>query len=90
MLYSGHQSSQREVSMVAELMAESGALAISSPVPDYVVLSKAQTAAITGLSFDTLDRLHHNGTGPPRVQLSKRRVGYPAGPLRAWQQIRSS
>ena len=56
---------------------------------DYIVLSKQQACAITNLSADTLDRLHRKQAGPPRVQLSPRRVGYPAGGLRAWLKARS-
>ena len=60
------------------------ALAALPALPDYAVLTKAQTCAVTNLSADTLDRLHQQKKGPPRVQLSARRVGYPAGGLRAW------
>ena len=56
---------------------------------DCIVLSKQQACAITNLSPDTLDRLHRKQAGPPRVQLSPRRVGYPAGELRAWLRQRS-
>ena len=56
---------------------------------DCVVLSKQQACAITNLSADTLDRLHRKHAGPPRVQLSPRRVEYPAGALRAWLKERS-
>ena len=60
------------------------ALAALPALPDYAVLTKSQTCAVTNLSADTLDRLHRLNQGPPRVQLSPRRVGYPAGALRAW------
>ena len=56
-------------------------LAALPALPDYAVLTKAQTCAVTNLSADTLDRLHRQKKGPPRVQLSERRVGYPAGGL---------
>ena len=59
-------------------------------MPDLAVLTRAQTCALTGLSADTLDRLHKLNEGPPRVQLSPRRVGYPAGGLRKWLEERSS
>ena len=59
-------------------------------LPDYHVLSQAQAAEVTNLSDDTLKRLHRQGQGPPRVQLSTRRVGYTVGGLRNWLQKRSS
>lgn len=64
------------------------ALAALPALPDYAVLSKAQTCAVTNLSADTLDRLHRLGEGPPRVRLSSRRIGYPAGALRTWLKQR--
>jgi predicted DNA-binding transcriptional regulator AlpA len=65
-------------------------LAALPALPDYAVLTKAQTCAVTNLSADTLDRLHRQKKGPPRVQLSERRVGYPAGGLRAWLKERAA
>ena len=58
-------------------------------LPDYAVLTKAQTCAITNLSADSLDRLHRSNEGPERVQLSTRRVGYTVGAIRSWLQKRS-
>ena len=69
---------------------EASALAEPAQMPDLAVLTRAQTCALTGLSADTLDRLHKLNEGPPRVQLSARRVGYPAGGLREWLRLRSS
>jgi predicted DNA-binding transcriptional regulator AlpA len=66
------------------------ALAALPQLPDYCVLTKQQACAVTNLSADTLDRLHKLNEGPPRVQLSPRRVGYPAGGLRKWLEERSS
>jgi predicted DNA-binding transcriptional regulator AlpA len=51
---------------------------------DYAVLTIAEVINLTGLSRDTLVRLHRQNEGPPRVQLSERRYGYPFGALRAW------
>ena len=59
-------------------------------LPDHKVLSKPQTSEITNLSEDTLDRLHRKGEGPPRIQLSARRVGYTTGAVRAWLRQRST
>jgi predicted DNA-binding transcriptional regulator AlpA len=64
--------------------------ALIGNLPDQAVLSKTQTCALTNLSGDTLDRLHRRGEGPPRVQLSPRRIGYTVGGLRNWLQKRSS
>jgi predicted DNA-binding transcriptional regulator AlpA len=61
-----------------------------SSLPDYAVLTAPQAQTITSLSRDTLDRLHRERSGPPRVQLSPRRVGYSAGGLREWLRQRSS
>ena len=66
------------------------ALAALPRLPDYAVLTKQQACTLTNLSADTLDRLHRSNEGPPRVQLSPRRVGYPAGGLRKWLERRSS
>ena len=65
-------------------------LAITDDLPDYHVLSQAETSRVTNLSGDTLERLHRQGQGPPRVQLSPRRIGYTIGAIRAWLQERSS
>jgi predicted DNA-binding transcriptional regulator AlpA len=53
-------------------------------LPDCAVLNIVQVINLTGLSRDTLVRLHRQNEGPPRVQLSERRYGYPFGALRAW------
>jgi len=70
--------------------SEIDALAALPALPDYAVLTKAQTCAVTNLSADTLERLHKRNEGPRRVQLSPRRIGYPAGELRAWLKKRSN
>jgi predicted DNA-binding transcriptional regulator AlpA len=63
---------------------------VPASLPDDAILTRAQTCALTNLSEDTLARLHQRGEGPPRVQLSPRRVGYAIGALRAWLQERST
>jgi predicted DNA-binding transcriptional regulator AlpA len=57
--------------------------------PDFRVLTKAEVAAVTGLSFDTIDRMIRRGEGPPRIKLSPRRVGFPIAGLRAWLKSRT-
>jgi predicted DNA-binding transcriptional regulator AlpA len=80
---------QREETMT-RIHESIDALAALPRLPDYAILTKQQTCAVTNLSADTLDRLHKSNEGPPRVQLSPRRVGYPAGGLRKWLEERSS
>jgi hypothetical protein len=58
-------------------------LLIVGNLPDQAVLPKAHVAALMNLSNDTLDRLHRRGEGPPRIQLTARRVGYPVGGIKA-------
>lgn len=58
--------------------------AVISDRPDRVVVTVKQACEITNLSSETLYRMHQRGEGPPRVQLSTRRVGYNLGTLRAW------
>jgi predicted DNA-binding transcriptional regulator AlpA len=65
-------------------------LGLVGNLPDQAVLSKTQTCALTNLSADTLDRLHRQGEGPERVQLSPRRVGYTVAAVRTWLKKRSA
>jgi len=51
---------------------------------DDRVISKADAAKMLGISIDTLDRMNARREGPPRVQLSDRRVGYRISSLRDW------
>lgn len=48
------------------------------------VLSLDQAADQVGVTRRTLERVFANGTGPARVQLSKRRVGILESDLEAW------
>ena len=54
------------------------------------ILNKLEAAARTGLSTRTLDRNSEQGIGPPRIHLSKRRIGYRESDLTAWLQSRTS
>jgi predicted DNA-binding transcriptional regulator AlpA len=58
-------------------------------LPDQAILPKAHVAALMNLSNDTLDRMHQRGEGPQRIQLTRRRVGYPVGGLKAWLKTKS-
>jgi predicted DNA-binding transcriptional regulator AlpA len=57
---------------------------------DARVLTKAQACELTGLSDDTLERLHQRGEGPKQVRLSPKRVGYQVSALRDWLRKRST
>ena len=58
-------------------------------LPDYAVLTEAETAELSSLSADSLKRLAKKKLGPPRVRLSDRRYGYPVGKFRAWLDQRT-
>ncbi len=57
---------------------------------DNAVLSKKQAAQLINISPDTLDRLHQRGDGPPRLQISDRRVGYRLRDLNLWLKTRAA
>ncbi len=56
---------------------------------DDHVLTEPQVCVLVGFSPDTLHRLHRNGEGPVRTQLSERRHGYRLGEIRRWLDQRS-
>ena len=56
---------------------------------DDRILTFSEFLGITGLSPATAGRLNRTGDGPPRVQLSPRRVGYPLAGVRAWLAARA-
>ncbi len=66
------------------------AVLIPPDLPDHCVLSRPQVCSILTLSEDTLARLHRQGQGPERIQLSPRRVGYSVGAVRSWLQKRAA
>jgi predicted DNA-binding transcriptional regulator AlpA len=66
------------------------ALEALASLPPFAVLTKKETAQVTSLSEDALDRLHQRSLGPKRVQLSERRVGYQVAELTEWLRQRSS
>jgi predicted DNA-binding transcriptional regulator AlpA len=59
-------------------------------LPPREVWDVRQAAAFLGMSDRTLQRLDETGEGPPRVQLSTRRVGYLRGDIDAWLKQRRS
>ena len=54
------------------------------------VIDEQEAADVLGLSADTLRRRVRDGTGPIRINLSARRVGYRVGDLLAWLDKRAS
>jgi predicted DNA-binding transcriptional regulator AlpA len=54
-----------------------------------VVLTYAEARRLMRLSDRTLNRLHSAGHGPPRIQLTSRRVGYWKNGCVAWLQART-
>lgn len=63
--------------------------AASAADPDLKVYTRAEAAEMLGISVLTLDRLHAAGSGPARLRLSARRVGYRARDLIAWARGRA-
>ena len=53
------------------------------------VLSEIQAADAISVSTSTLRRMHSRGEGPPRIQLSKRRIGYRLGDVDEWLRLRA-
>jgi predicted DNA-binding transcriptional regulator AlpA len=55
---------------------------------DDIVLTNRETIEVLHVSRATLNRLDRAGEGPPKIQLSARRVGRRLGDVRAWLQSR--
>jgi hypothetical protein len=53
------------------------------------IISRKVAAARADVNERTLDRLHSLGLGPPRIQLSRRRVGYDDESFDAWLRSRA-
>jgi predicted DNA-binding transcriptional regulator AlpA len=45
------------------------------------LLTRREAAAVLTISTRTLDRLERNGKAPRKVQISERRIGYPASEI---------
>ena len=56
--------------------------------PEFSVplLNEKQLATWLGISLPSLQRMRSNGTGPPFVQLSQRRIGYKKSAVEQWLQ----
>jgi predicted DNA-binding transcriptional regulator AlpA len=57
-------------------------------LPSQIVWDVEQTAAALGINSRTLQRLAETGEGPPRLQLSLRRVGYLRSDVQSWLEQR--
>ncbi len=60
------------------------AAALPPPDPNSGLLTEEQAATFLNLSKFTLLRWRHDRTGPPWVQIGKRRVGYRRVTLETW------
>ncbi len=47
-------------------------------------LSERELSAWIGISQPTLHRMRHNGSGPPYIRLSSRRLAYRRSAVEAW------
>ena len=63
--------------------------AITIPNDDYCIDTPKYVAEAIGVHPYTLQRWRADGTGPPFVQLSMRRVGYQRAVWRAWLRSRT-
>ena len=54
------------------------------------VLTISEAAHLMRVSVRTLERLAETGEGPPRIQLTGRRVGYWRSDVLAWLKARTS
>jgi predicted DNA-binding transcriptional regulator AlpA len=53
------------------------------------LLNEKQVAAWIGISLPSLQRMRSDGSGPPFVQLSQRRIGYKKSSIEDWLQART-
>ena len=53
------------------------------------LLNEKQVAAWLGISTPCLQRMRSNGSGPPFVQLSERRIGYRKSDVEQWLRTRT-
>ena len=55
-----------------------------SPSLKRGVVTREEFASLLRVCATTIDRMHRKGTGPKRIRLSPRRVGYRLEDVRAW------
>ena len=53
------------------------------------VLNEKQLAAWLGISLPSLQRQRSDGSGPPFIQLSERRIGYRKSAVERWLEART-
>ncbi len=60
-------------------------------IQDFVdpLLNEKQLAAWLGISLPNLQRRRSDGSGPPFVQLSERRIGYRKSAVERWLEART-
>jgi prophage regulatory protein len=63
---------------------------MSEPAIIDPVISEIEAADAIGVSTSTLRRMHSRGEGPPRIQLSQRRIGYRLGDVDEWLRLKAS
>jgi predicted DNA-binding transcriptional regulator AlpA len=56
---------------------------------DDPILTEKEVAAWLGLSIPSLQRMRSDGSGPPFVQLSQRRIGYRNSAVERWLEERT-
>lgn len=56
--------------------------------PEQMLLSAKQTAALLGIHPRTVARMAEDGSGPPRIRVSEKRVAYLRSDLEQWLQSR--
>jgi predicted DNA-binding transcriptional regulator AlpA len=53
------------------------------------ILSRRTAAQLADIDERTLDRMHAKGTGPKRIQITQRRVGYEQTAFEKWLRSRA-
>jgi predicted DNA-binding transcriptional regulator AlpA len=59
-----------------------------NPFDSVRVISRPDTIRLTGLAPRTFDRIEAKGEGPPKTQLSERRIGYRLIDIKEWLDAR--
>jgi hypothetical protein len=55
-----------------------------APLNLDAIYAAREAAPYLGMDYRTLQRIHAEGNGPPRIALSRRRFGYRGSDLRDW------
>ena len=57
---------------------------VIAPNINSALITRRELAAMLRVSMPTIDRMDRDKRGPPRAQLSERRVGYRLEDVHAW------